>query len=291
MGRGAAILLAGLIALPAAAQDLPGPRGGGWTALELDAGGRRLTASVPPTPRSGEVLTVILEGDGAAHDRRGAASEDPTPRRPTGFAIARAWAGLPPGPGADGPTAWLGRLCQYGARRDPDCTVSDWTDGRFSEHAVAAADAAVSLLKTRTGAERVRLIGWSGGGVVAALVAARRDDVVALVTLASPLDLAGWTRSRGLSPLARSLDPAALAPTPGLAQVHLFGRFDPVVPAAAMTPAARRLGGPRAVVEVWDQKHACCWARAIPAIAEATQGSGGGAGRPGNPSDQPTPAP
>jgi pimeloyl-ACP methyl ester carboxylesterase len=264
MGRWAGVLLAGLIALPAAAQGSPGPRGGGWVSFDLEAGGRRLRAAEPmgqtlsatgqpPTdPAARRVLTVVIEGDGEAHDRNGRARPDPTPRRPTGYEIARAW--------PDGPRAWLGRLCQHQIGRDAGCTPADWTDGRFSPSAIAATNLAIDQLKARAGAGQVRLVGWSGGGTLATLAAAERGDVATLITLAAPLDLAGWTRGLGLTPLGASRDPADLPAMPQIPQIHLLGRHDPVVPPALVEATGRRLGGPRAVVETWPMRHACCWA-------------------------------
>jgi esterase/lipase len=51
-------------------------------------------------------------------------------------------------------------------------------------------DAAVTALKRASGASRLRLVGYSGGGVMAMLLAARRDDVAQVVTIAAPLRLA-----------------------------------------------------------------------------------------------------
>lgn len=234
-----------------------------WRTFVVEAGGRKLAAAMPA--RSGPVLTVVIEGDGAAHDADGRPAADPTPRRPTGLAIARGW---------PGPVAWLGRLCQQVRAQDPACTPADWTTHRYSEAAVRAADTAVDELKARAGAGRVVLVGWSGGGVVAALVAARRRDVAALVTIAAPLDVGAWAQARGLSPLSGSLDPGELAPL-SLPQAHLFGAFDPVVPPATAVKAARRLGGAAAVVEVWNERHACCWARRAKAIARLASAASG----------------
>ncbi|WP_374573269.1 hypothetical protein [Phenylobacterium sp.] len=280
MKRPAALALAAwALAGPALAGDLPSADG--WVRTDLMAAGRVLASAAPARRAPGEVLTVVIEGDGMAHDRRGRARADPTPRRATGLEIARAW--------PDEPKAWLGRLCQYTAAKDAACSPADWTTGRFSEAAVAAADAAIDQLKADAGARRVRLVGWSGGGTLAALAAARRDDVAALVTIAAPLDLAAWTAWHGLSPLAGSLDPVRLEPLTGMAQTHLFGRFDPVVPPQMGEPAARRLAGPGGRVEVWPERHGCCWAGRARAIAGLARSAGGASASEA--ADQPATAP
>lgn len=233
----------------------------GWERSVVPAAGRVLVAALPAAQPSGPVLTVVFEGDGAAHDAKGRPTNDPTPKTLVGLDIARRWPG-------DGPRAWVGRLCQYVRDQDPACSQADWTVGRFSEAAVAAADAAVDTLKARTGADRVVLAGWSGGGVIAVLVAQRRGDVAGVATFAAPLDLAAWTSGQGLTPLSGSHDPAAegwRAPPPP--QVHMLGAFDPTVPAKAGQVAARRLAGANGEVVVMPEEHACCWARRAPEAA------------------------
>jgi pimeloyl-ACP methyl ester carboxylesterase len=266
------------VATAASGAGLPG---GDWVRTDLVAEGRVLASARPPGHAQGRVLTIVFEGDGAAHDRRGRPSADPTPRRPVGLEIARAWPGEP--------RAWLGRPCQFTLKADPACAPEDWTSARFSASAVAAADAAVDQLKAQAGAEEVRLVGWSGGGVLAMLVAARRDDVAGVVTFAAPLDLAAWTDWHGLSPLTDALNPAGLPPMPATPQTHVFGSFDQTVPPAAVLPAARRLAGPGGRVEVWPEGHACCWARRLERVAGAAASVASAAGL--QPAHEPAAAP
>lgn len=243
--------LALLLSAPAAALD-PSPGGGGWTRLTLPAGGRLLAAEVRDGEAGDGILTVVIEGDGQAHDGRGRPTADPTPKHPVGRKIARAWP-------QESAVAWLGRPCQF--VRDPACAPADWTTGRFSEAAVAATAAAVDALKARSGAARVRLVGWSGGGTLAALVAARRSDVAGLVTVAAPLDLGAWTAWHGATPL-QGLDPAR-GPGATAPQLHLIGAFDTVVPPAFAKAPAERLAGPLGSVRIRQARHACCWIGAV----------------------------
>lgn len=220
-----------------------------WVRQTIDSGGRLLAASLSPESK-GPVLTVVIEGDGRSHDPRGRPTRDPTPgRQPAGLAIAQAW---------PGPTAWLGRLCQY--VRDAECAEPDWTTGRYSAEAVATTNAAIDQLKRKAGAERVRLVGWSGGGVIAVLAARARGDVTGVVTFASPLDLQAWTRRHGLSSLTGSLDPGSLAPVEdGPPQIHFIGALDGNVPPAVAREAASRLGR----VAIRRERHDCCWAKRV----------------------------
>lgn len=230
-----------------------------WRAGEapfLTATTRPVVAVLPSGAVQDGVLTIVIEGDGDGHDRRGRPTKDPTPRRAVGLEIARAW---PAG------AAWLARPCQYAARQaDPACAAADWTTARFGPDAVAAMDAAVEALKVRSGAERVRLVGWSGGGVIAWSLARRRPDVAGLATVAAPLDLAKWTGWLGAS----RIEGPRPEPQPGLPQVHFLGEFDPVVPAHVASPAAATIGGIHSV-HVVREAHVCCWGRRTHEIAGA----------------------
>ena len=231
------------------------PDDGAWRRFDVPAGGRVLAAAAP-APLAGEVLTVFIEGDGNAHDARGRPTRDPTPRDPTSLKIAHAW------PGTN--KVWLGRLCQYTRERDTACAPADWSLDRFSGGAVTATNAALDRLKAQSGAKRLVLVGWSGGGTVAALAAARRSDVEALVTIAAPLDLSAWTTAMQISPLPPEGDPARLGALP-MKQVHLYGGRDRTVPPASQLGAARAMGG---VTEVWGaERHTCCWERRAGEIA------------------------
>jgi len=228
------------------AADPPWPR-------ETLKAGDRLLAAAAPAQGPGEVLTIVIEGDGLSHDHRGRPTRDPTPRKPVGLEIARAWPSRP--------VAWLGRPCQYVLTADSRCQARDWTVARFSAEAVAATNAAIDTLKARAGARRVVLAGWSGGGTMAVLAAQARTDVAGIVTFASPLDLAAWTGRHRISPLTGSLDPAKASFAAPIAQVHLFGSLDGNVPPAVMRGAAERLSGGRGIVVVRPERHDCCWPR------------------------------
>lgn len=132
---------------------------------------------------------------------------------------------------AQGPVLYLARPCQYteGADRR-GCSVKDWINGRFSESAVAALDAALDQAKARVQTKTVALHGYSGGGGMAALLAARRSDVVFLGTVAGNLGHRLWTEHHGDSPLSGSLNPVDTAmATRGIPQLHVTGDKDKIV--------------------------------------------------------------
>lgn len=160
----------------------------------------RLKSYGPPPHPPAEILSVYIEGDGLAWLTPTLPSTDPTPRHPLALQLALAQ--------AEGRAAYLARPCQYqeGKREDngegrqdanldakqempfPPCSQRYWTGSRFAPEVIDAMDNAVSQLMQRHGASALVLVGYSGGGSVAALLAMRRTDVIRLVTVAGNLD-------------------------------------------------------------------------------------------------------
>lgn len=210
--------------------------------------------------RPGEPVRVYVEGDGFAFVTPREPSRDPTPRNPVALRLAAAdpWANV----------LYVARPCQFGmVGADPACRTAAWTDARYGEPVVAAVDAAIDDVVRRSGAPSVELTGFSGGGTVAALVAARRPDVAALRTVAANLDHVVWTRHHGVTPLRGSLNAADVAPAlADLAQVHFVGTADRVVPRAVVESFAARTGGAACVAIVavpgaaHDEPWAALWA-------------------------------
>jgi pimeloyl-ACP methyl ester carboxylesterase len=137
-----------------------------------------------------------------------------------------------------------------------------WTERRFAPQVVEATNQAVDALKARSGASRLRLVGYSGGGALATLLAARRNDVTELVTVAGNLDHRAWTRHHRLKPLDGSLNPADILVTiAAVPQWHFAGPGDRVVPAEITRGfiAGMPADSPARFILVPGQDHHCCW--------------------------------
>ena len=238
-----------------------------WHSITLPADSFVLVSFLPKDLRAndshdGDLLTIYLEGDGLAWTSSSQASSDPTPNHPTGLQLALRH--------PHGAAAYLARPCQYVSWDDRrNCSSTWWTDRRFAAEVVSATDRAVEQLKQLFKAKDIVLVGYSGGGAIAALVAARRKDISRLVTVAGNLDHRAWTRQHKVSPLAESLNPAdewqALL---DVEQVHFIGGSDNIVGRniaesyAARFPADRR---PQLrVIEGFD--HHCCWVEKWPEL-------------------------
>ena len=225
----------------------------GFSPTKIDAGPFVLTAQVRRPPVASETLVVYIEGDGAPWPTPYHPPHDPTPVNPVSLALAAA------DPSAA--VVYLGRPCQYlAADALRSCDSAYWTARRFSPEVIAAYADAVDRMKSSFGARRLRLAGYSGGGVIAALLAARRDDVDLLVTVAAPLALAEWAALHDSTPLTGSLDPVDIGANVRLPPgVHFAGGRDRIVPLQIVERFARRHGGRVETLAGFD--HECCWAR------------------------------
>ncbi|TRZ94199.1 MAG: alpha/beta hydrolase [Rhodocyclaceae bacterium] len=232
---------------------------GHWQKLRLPAGDFVLTAYVPSQAVTAKVLTVYFEGDGFAWLTPSTPSDDPTPRTPVGLELALHH------PQA---AAYLARPCQRVAASDwGRCQEDYWTNSRYAPEVIAASDQAVSALKARFGAGKLMLVGYSGGAAVAALVAARRDDVIRFVSVAGNLDIRAWTTMHHIPPLTGSLNPAdEWARLQQIPQLHFVGGKDEVITREVVGAYIDRFPpGRRPPLRVLpDFDHSCCWAEDWP---------------------------
>jgi hypothetical protein len=223
----------------------------------------------PGSSGTNQPLLVVIEGDGAAWSGDKTAPSDPTPRSGAGARLASALVN-------GGSVLYLARPGQYlSAEQAARCSIHYWTDQRFGHGPVTALGALID--RAQMVGQKVILIGFSGGGVLAAELAVRRNDVVALITVAAPLDLDGWTRLHNISPLARSSRVADLPASLGqatFAQRHFYGARDRVVPPILVAPLSRQL--PAGTVRLLEgMGHDDDWATAVMAELRSLRLEGG----------------
>ncbi len=198
---------------------------------------------------AGAPLHVYLEHDGIPWIGNERIAADPTPRN---------LVMLPAMAQDTAPSLYLGRPCYFGLYAAPGCEPRLWTHERYSEAVVASMAAALREFLARRGDPRARFFGYSGGGVLAMLLAERFPDTEAVVTVAANLDVAAWARLHDYSALAGSLDPALRPPLPArVAQRHYAGARDRNVPPGLLQGFAQRPGSHLVVVPEFD--HVCCW--------------------------------
>jgi hypothetical protein len=209
-------------------------------------------------------LIVMIEGDGSPWIRGGTQiAADPTAGEPLMLRLA---AQMP------GSRIYLGRPCyMLGAERDARCSTELWTADRYSERVVASMSVAIDGFVAAHGFNEIILLGYSGGGTLAVLMAPRIHVPVRVVTIGANLDIAAWTRVQGYLPLTGSLNPADEPALPrSIPELHLYGDRDTN---AGRDVAARYLDriDPASVRVIVGYDHVCCWVRDWARIWESIQ--------------------
>jgi pimeloyl-ACP methyl ester carboxylesterase len=269
------VVVAGCTATPAergsAAEEIA--RKGGLARSSLRSEGFVLTAWSRITDPEAQTH-VYVEGDGYAWVTTTDPSSDPTPINPLALRLAAV---------DNAPNVlYLARPCQFRPAGTRDsCEVSFWTSRRFAEVVVAALDGVIDRVlppappppspqdpPTR---RRLTLIGYSGGGGIGVLLAARRTDVAAVVSVAGNIAHGAWTSHHGISPLRGSLDPVdsagRLASVP---QLHLVGANDRIMPRLVADSFVRHSppGNCIRVVSIGDASHDEGWLENWPALLD-----------------------
>ncbi|ROP48534.1 alpha/beta hydrolase family protein [Enterobacter sp. BIGb0383] len=182
-------------------------------------------------------VNVYIEGDGRAWISRTQPSSDPTPSEPVALYLA-----------ARDPAknvVWLARPCQFvGAGDNLRCQQTYWTDKRFAPEIIDSMSQAIDRILQHSGTKKIALTGYSGGGTVAALLAAKRQDVVSLRTVAGYLDIAWVNQQHRVSPMPDSLNPIETAvKTAAIPQIHFSGESDAIISPAVAQRFVRSVGG------------------------------------------------
>jgi pimeloyl-ACP methyl ester carboxylesterase len=204
-----------------------------------------------------DTLHVYIEHDGTPWASVDRVADDPTPR--TAYALELMAKDV-------GPRLLLGRPCYFEAHGKPPCTPQMWTHQRYSNEVVASMVAALRRYLDAHPFRHIVLIGYSGGGTLAWLMAGRLPETARVVTIAANLDIADWVQLHDYSPLAGSLNPA-LAPSlsPAIHELHYVGGRDANVPPSVAHSFARRHALAN-VIELGGFDHSCCWIERWPEL-------------------------
>lgn len=201
-----------------------------------------------------DVMVVYIEGDGYAWASRTQPSADPTPKHPLAFDLASQDPSLN--------VIYLARPGQFEQGGCPTIDRAYWMNKRYSQEVIQATNIAIDTLKQSLGVRKVSLVGYSGGAAVAVLVAATRNDVIALRTIAGNLAPDIFARMHHVSPLNGSLDPLTAAASIGsIAQLHFVGGRDTIVPKSIICAFLDQEGDihHESLVEVDDADHGGGW--------------------------------
>jgi pimeloyl-ACP methyl ester carboxylesterase len=183
--------------------------------------------------------------------------DDPTPLSPIGFQLALA----DPHPSV----LYLARPCQLTRITErKDCHIKLWTSARFSSAVVNTTNKAIDRYIKSTISKKIIIIGYSGGGAVAALVAAFRNDIIGIVTVSGTLNHEAWTSHHKVTPLYGSLNPTNFSTElKEIPQFHFIGENDEVMPIKIAKSYVKSLGqnNKSKLLVLKNYNHSCCWVK------------------------------
>jgi dienelactone hydrolase len=202
-------------------------------------------------------LTIYLEGDGRPWIGGRVPSSDPTSRDPLALRLMAQ---------SVEPAMYVGRSC-YHELHDAKCSTQSWTFARYSSATVDSMLKAIESQARALNARDLRIVGYSGGGVLAVLIAERLHNVSSVITIAANLDVDAWAKHHGYLPLNESLNPASSTAAHPWQELHLHGAKDTAVPIATTRAYFERYPAARQITfEEYD--HVCCWLRDWQALSE-----------------------
>ncbi|MCX5666820.1 MAG: alpha/beta hydrolase [Candidatus Omnitrophica bacterium] len=185
---------------------------------------------------SSEKIRIYIEGDGRAWETKHRLSDDPTPSNPVALALAIS--------DLSDAVVYIARPGQFSAPNSVGCDPTYWSARRFAPEVVKAFDKTIDILKEKAGAINIELIGYSGGAAIAVLVAAGRDDVTSLRTVAGNLDPKALCEYHKVSQLDGSMNPLDVAQkVVNIPQRHFVGSKDKTVPQSIAESFVEKEGG------------------------------------------------
>lgn len=235
-------------------------------AYDLDAAPDQLTKQ--ETSKTAKLikstqLHVYIEGDGRPWWTRRQVARDPT----RGELVALSLMALD-----SRPSLYLGRPCYFNLD-DPACAPEWWTQKRYAQEVRQSLSAVIDHYADQF--DSICVVGFSGGGSLAMLLANYRNDIKCVVTIASNLNTEEWAQHHSYSPLHGSINPATLSYDNNIRQLHLAGGKDKAVPAQLIAKFVDQLKTQQAEgsryqlihYQVYKEfSHRCCWKKIWPEV-------------------------
>ena len=199
----------------------------------------------------GQELHVYLDGDGTPWIQKKWIADDPTSRNPLILDLMAE---------DTEPAILLGRPCYHGSGPSEACHNELWTSHRYNQKIVDSMITALKKwLRKSPSKKRIIFIGYSGGGVLATLMAPHFSETYMLITIAANLDTAAWSLYHHYPPLVHSLNPVDKPALPkSIRQLHITGSEDKIVPPTTIKTYTKKQQN-SFVLQIPNQHHHCCW--------------------------------
>jgi pimeloyl-ACP methyl ester carboxylesterase len=188
---------------------------------DITAGGFRIT-TYSRIRDTNKPVTIYIEGDTRGWQPAADPGVSDMPDDTMGLRLAA----LDPSTNV----VFIAHPCQFGIE-DPICFDGTWDNAHLADQVYTSINRAVDHIAVVFLHPHLNLVGYSGGGGIAAVLAARRHDVVSLRTIAGNLDPEGNGRAHAADPQDDFVDPMPLAHRLALIpQEHFVGDGDVIVP-------------------------------------------------------------
>lgn len=172
---------------------------------------------------SSKSAAIYIEGDGLAWKNKYKISPNPTPTN----AIALKLATIDTSP----IVIYIARPCQFiNIDNETNCKPEYWTSKRASKEVIESISAAIDSIKKELNINHLRLVGFSGGATIATILAANRNDVIDLRTIAGNIDINKFVEVHNVSPLTGSINPTDYAnKLVNIPQTHVISTNDSII--------------------------------------------------------------
>lgn len=212
-----------------------------------------------------QTANIYIEGDGnVVHVDDKNITGNATPNFPTALHLATR--------DLNDNVIYIARPCQFEGPEDDKgpCATKQYSgDSRFSLEALDAMNTVLDKLKNRHGLTGFNLIGYDGGGTVATLLAAKRQDILTLRTVAANLDTAVNSANQKTAKPLGGLNPRDFAKDIAyIPQHHFIGQWDKTI-LPNVSQSFRDAMGPSTctrISTVGEVDHTAGWVNRWPAL-------------------------
>ncbi len=196
-------------------------------------------------------IKIYIEGDGLSWISKNIISSNPTPIDPISLKLMLL--------DDNSCKIYIARPCQY--TTSTICEDRYWTNERFSKEILDSFNEALNSIKNEQKNSSFDLIGYSGGGAVATLLASQRNDIEKIVTIAGNLDIKKWASIQKISTLNSSLNPVDFTKNlENIKQHHLIGKDDKIIPKEIFFSYQNRFKNKKFITySIEKATHNCCW--------------------------------